>query len=117
MPYIFTKVSMLCFYLRLAPHPNFRILCYFSAAYIISSSSIVTFINIFGCSPISGGWDREPSFHSTCITNSMFYYYAAINNIVADILLLSMPIPMLVRLQLRTRVKIAVVAMFLTGLL
>lgn len=117
MPYIFTKGSMICFYLRLAPHPSFRILCYFSAAYIISSSSIVTFINILGCSPIEGGWKREPSFHSTCITNSMFYYYAAVNNIVADILLLVMPIPILVRLQLRTRDKIAVIAMFSTGLL
>lgn len=115
MPYIFTKTSMLCFYLRLAPHPTFRILCYLSAAYIILSSSAATFVNLFGCSPISGGWDREPSLHSTCVTNSTFYYFSAVNNMATDVLLLGLPIPILVRLQLRTRVKFCLITMFSTG--
>lgn len=108
---------MLFFYLRLAPHPNFRIICYISIVYIILSCSAVILVNIFGCDPISAGWNRDPTLQYTCIFTDGFFYFAGGNNLATDILLIILPIPILLPLQLPMRTKLGLVAMFSTGIL
>lgn len=108
---------MLFFYLRLATERHFRIICHLSIAYITLSSTAILLVNLFGCAPISGSWDRRPSTHSVCITTPLFYYVAETNNAFTDLLLIVLPIPILVRLQLEWRVKLGLVAMFTMGFL
>lgn len=117
LAFLFTKTSMLFFYLRLATEPRFRIICYLSIAYTTLSSIAVLLVNLFGCTPISGSWDRRPSDHSICITTPAFYYCSEISNAFTDLLLIVLPIPILVRLQLRWQVKLGLVAMFTMGFL
>lgn len=117
IPFGINKLSMLCFYLRLAPHRNFRIICHLCITYIIIVYSAVSIINIFGCAPLSGGWSLDPTLHARCITNTGLYYFTAYNNTMLDILLLVLPIPIVLQLRLGWRVKLCLVGMFTMGFL
>lgn len=108
---------MLCFYLRLAPQPTFRKVCLSIIIYILSSSTAVTLLNLFSCTPVRGGWDHSPELGAKCIDASKFYYFYCSMSVVTDILLMVLPIPILLRLQLRRKVKYGLVAMFATGTL
>lgn len=117
IPFALNKLSMLCFYLRLAPHPNFRIICYISIAVIIVLHSLFVVINLAGCNPIRGGWNHDQSVHAKCIPNSAFYYAMSISNIITDLLLLLLPIPIVLQLKVPNTVKLGLVVMFSMGFL
>lgn len=117
MPYPLTKVSMLFFYLRLAPLPTFRKVCFSIITYILAASTVVTLLNLFSCTPVSGGWDHSPELGAKCINATNFYYFYGSMSVVTDVLLMVLPIPILLRLQLRRKVKYGLVAMFVTGTL
>lgn len=117
IPFGLNKVSMLCFYLRLAPHPNFRILCYFSITFLILLQSTFVLINLAGCYPIAGGWNHDRSLHAKCITNTTFYYVMSFSGSTTDTLLLALPIPILLQLQVPKMVKLGLVVMFTMGFL
>lgn len=108
---------MLFFYLRLATERRFRTICYICIAITTSSTAAVLFVNLFGCTPISGNWDRRPSNPSVCITRPSFYYYSGISNILIDLLLMVLPIPILLKMKLKWRVKLGLVMMFSMGFL
>lgn len=117
IPFGLNKVSMLCFYLRLAPHPNFRILCYLFMTFLILLHSGFVLINLAGCYPIAGGWNHDRSFHAKCITNTTFYYTMSFSGTTTDILLLGLPIPILLQLKVPKMVKLGLVVMFTMGFL
>lgn len=112
-----TKGAMLCFYLRFATSRWFRILCWLTIGYVACTMGAVLLVNMFGCTPLSGGWDRSPANPSVCVTDSAFYFYSKASNMMTDIVLLVLPIPVLVRLRLGWKVKVSLVAMFSMGFL
>lgn len=112
-----TKASVILFFLRLATERSYRIVCYLAITYITMYTSSSLMINLFGCKPISGGWDRRPTNPSVCVTNSGYYYYATTSNAAMDVMLLVLPIPIVLRLRLAWRVKLGLVAMFSMGFL
>lgn len=108
---------MLYFYLSLAQHPKFRASCYFSIVVVTGLCSVLTLISVFGCAPISGGWNYESRLHATCITTKPFYYTTAISNIITDMFVMLLPIPILLKLKQRTRVTVTLIVMFSMGFL
>lgn len=115
MCYPFTKVSMLYFYIRLSPHRTSAKICYISILYIVTSSTAITMVNMFRCTPVAGNWDR--TITAKCFDASLFYYIYGSLNAGTDILLMVLPIPILMRLQMETRVKFGLVVMFSVGIL
>lgn len=108
---------MLFFYISLAPYRTFTTICYISITYITLSSTALTLINLFSCTPVKAGWDRDPALHSRCINASNFLYIYSSCNTATDILLMVLPIPILMRMQLRMKVKLGVIAMFGSGIM
>ena len=108
-----TKFSVLLFYNRVFPIPRFRILLYILAstvaAWWIATQSTV----IFECTPIDFSWDQRGKGH--CINLDKFFFAHAIPNIVTDIVLLSIPLPMIWNLQLPRSQKVALSGVFLLG--
>ncbi|KAL8898007.1 MAG: hypothetical protein Q9207_006914 [Kuettlingeria erythrocarpa] len=112
------KVSILLFYRRLFPKQNtsatwcmgHMLLCVLSVALGVVS----TFGAAFQCTPVAFLWDRSiPGGH--CIDFSAFSRFTSIMNIVTDILILAMPIPIVWSLHLDKSKKIGVCAVFLLG--
>lgn len=108
---------MLCFYLRFATSRRFRIVVWLSIAYTGLTTTATLLVNLFGCAPLSGAWDRRAGHPSVCITTEEFYFYSTASNMLTDIMLLLLPIPILLALSLGWKVKLGLVAMFSMGFL
>lgn len=108
---------MLSFYFRIATEPHVRKILHLTITFITLTSATTILINLFGCIPVSGAWNRRPTDVSVCITTSGFYYYTSAINIATDLLLLVLPIPILAGLRVQRAAKLGLVVMFSMGFL
>ncbi|KAI0487322.1 hypothetical protein F4859DRAFT_509893 [Xylaria cf. heliscus] len=110
----FIKMSMLFLYHRIYTTPAFRRLCYFVIG--LDLAYIITFIPIFltNCIPLSQYWDPKPTgwCRDTVISDSA----TVAGNLLLDLFVLIMPLPILWRLQMSIRDKLTVTSMFSIGL-
>lgn len=68
---------------------------------------------IFTCTPIHKFW--LPETPGTCIPNLPFWYANAAGNIVTDVIVFILPLPVLGRLNLRKSQKLALIGVFSLG--
>lgn len=83
----------------------------FTAAYSLT----VSFISIFPCKPVHRLWNQ--TLPGTCISPMIPGVVGSVGNLVGDILVLALPIIAVGDLQMRTKKKIGVSAVFATGVL
>ncbi|KAI4116276.1 MAG: hypothetical protein LQ338_007743 [Usnochroma carphineum] len=74
-----------------------------------------TFILIFQCSPVQKSW--YPLTKGECLPNDATFYGLAAVTIVFDVIIFLLPIPLLLKLNINLKKKIALVCVFLLGLL
>lgn len=113
-----TKTSILIFYLRLGKNTQ-NVLRYSSWAIlgIVNVAGLVlTFINIFQCSPIPSGWTARIADGTKCIPLLTEFICAAPVNIVTDLAILALPIPVLTGMRLPSRQKTILVFTFTLGI-
>lgn len=115
--YPFTKISILIFYVRLAPHPTYRKVCFATMVFIGLSAAAFTLTCVFSCRPVNRSLDCSPDLNIRCLKLRTFSYVYCTTGVVTDVILLLLPIPILLRLQLRPKIKYGLVAMFATGIM
>lgn len=110
----FPKLAILDIYLHVLVERWQRICCYVVAA-IITLSMIVNIPTvIWQCSPVSYLWDKSiPG--GWCNNIPEHYFLASIPNIVTDVAMLIIPLPMIWKLHTSRRVKWGLSATFLAG--
>ncbi|KAF5026593.1 hypothetical protein F66182_1319 [Fusarium sp. NRRL 66182] len=110
---MFLKLTLLAGYYRVLAVQNSRKI-YIAAIILVGGWSISQLdIAIFGCSPIRGFWDLSVKSH--CIKLKVMWYTNVAGNIVTDLIVLLLPIPAIVRLNLPTRQKWYLVGIFALG--
>lgn len=72
-------------------------------------------VGIFMCRPVQGFWDQ--SVEATCIPNFPQFYINAAGNIITDIAVLVLPLPVINRLNLAKPQKILLLGIFSLGFL
>jgi hypothetical protein len=114
----FCKVSILLFYLRIFPSRNFKITSYTILGVVIISTVIVEFLTLFQCTPVSYNWEgwKESGSGKCTDPNSQTYASSSVN-IALDFIILLLPIPWLLKLQVSLRYKLNVILMFSIGIL
>ena len=65
------------------------------------------------CRPFALNWDK--TLQGTCGDNQLFYTYLGAINVVAEVVILLMPVPFLYQLQLKTSKKLVVIGLFSVG--
>lgn len=70
---------------------------------------------IFSCSPVDKFWNTDVEGH--CMSNLPFWYINAAGNIVTDLAIFIMPLPVLNKLQLRKKQKYFLIGIFSLGFL
>ncbi|KAI2473895.1 hypothetical protein F4781DRAFT_379269 [Annulohypoxylon bovei var. microspora] len=110
----FAKMSMLVLYLRLAPHMWFRWTCYICIAIIASYSVTAALVESLACRPLQGIVDE--SIDAICYDSYPAYISLSSLNIGIDIIILLLPIPLVIRMQLPRRQKVSVILLFATGI-
>ncbi|KAK0741849.1 hypothetical protein B0T21DRAFT_306114 [Apiosordaria backusii] len=114
-----TKISILCFYLRIFPNPTFRIVTFVVMTWVSLSGVIFVFCQIFQCVPIPyiwEGWRKGEFGPFTCLDINTLGYTTAAFSIAQDIVILVMPLPLLIKLNVSLRSKIGIIVMFSLGI-
>jgi hypothetical protein len=118
MAVAFTKMSFLCFCLRIFPRKELRRTVHILLAICLAYGTAFTVTCLFNCTPVSYIWTSWDSEHTgKCINFHVFAWAHAAINIVLDITILAVPIPELLRLSMSIKKKLYIIMMFSIGTL
>ncbi|KAL8826375.1 MAG: hypothetical protein Q9170_007425 [Blastenia crenularia] len=112
------KVALCWAYLRIlkaSPNPHYKILIQVVMAATIIGHVTGTLILIFLCNPVQKSW--YPKTKGKCLPNDATFYGLAAVTIFFDVVIFFLPIPLLLKLNINLKKKIALVCVFLLGLL
>lgn len=80
---------------------------------ILISTAIISVLTIFQCQPISYFWNRD--IRGTCIDVNALAYANSGASMGQDVLIVCLPIPIVVKLQMSLQKKVGVAIMFALG--
>ncbi|KAF7506482.1 hypothetical protein GJ744_011732 [Endocarpon pusillum] len=110
------KLSVLMFYARVFRTVQaYRIALWIIGFTLVAWCIIMNFVVLFGCKPIQKSWD--PSIPGHCLDGQKDFIGAAIPNVLTDLILLILPIPILWHLKLSVYRKIGLIGIFAAGYL
>ena len=109
----FTKAAFLFFYTSIFVTRRFRIVAQVVLAIVVCWTVSFFFANLFTCYPISPF--IEPFYKHNCVNGLALWYAMAITDVIVDVFIIIMPIPMVLRLHLPLAQRIGVLIMFMLG--
>ncbi|KAK7417815.1 hypothetical protein QQX98_004289 [Neonectria punicea] len=110
----FAKISLVLFYNKLSPQKWWKWSVYGTFFLIVGYNVAIFFAVIFGCRPLKKHWTAEMT-KGSCINRPAIYIATAALGILSDLVLLVLPIPMIVRLQMPPRQKAGLILLFTVG--
>ncbi|KAB8257293.1 hypothetical protein BDV32DRAFT_160670 [Aspergillus pseudonomiae] len=108
-----TKFSILFQYLRIFPDRRFRIACWVVMGVVALYGTWAVVSAFVNCVPVAKFWDR--TIAGSCLSFEAVWFFNASMNIVTDVTLLIMPMPLLSQLQLPRLQKFALMGVFAIG--
>jgi hypothetical protein len=111
-----TKTSILIFFLSLS-HDEllFRRLNYLTLLVVNLAGLALTLLNIFQCRPPSAAYEYPVPGNASCTDIVTLYLSSAPVNIITDLAILLLPMPLLTGMRLPKKQKIILVATFSAG--
>jgi hypothetical protein len=111
---IFPKLAILAIYLRIFSKKSCRAACYVVAGILIGNWLGTTIAGFFMCIPFNFLWDRTiPGGH--CFSINSYFRWASLANIITDVVMLVLPLPVIWKIQTTTNTKIGLTITFATG--
>lgn len=111
-----TKISILLFYHRIFVKGWFLKCVKITIAFVLLYAISFAIVLLCQCDPISATWDRD-IYPRKCLNLHTIVYANASISILQDFLVLILPIPELLSLQVDFRKKVNIVIMFSVGIL
>ena len=109
------KSSILLFYLRIFPQKNVRMVIHGVQAIVAAWTVSITIAFLFQCAPVHKAWEFTIPGH--CVVIKRVWLGNAIPNILTDLAIIIIPLPLVWALQISRPQKYALCGIFLTGLL
>ncbi|KAK0635839.1 major facilitator superfamily domain-containing protein [Bombardia bombarda] len=112
-----TKTSILIFYLRLAKNTQkvLRMASWVVLVIVNVAGVILTFMNIFQCSPVAAAWDVNVQA-VRCIPLLTEFICSSPVNVITDLAILTLPLPVLTGMRLPHRQKFILTITFTFGI-
>ena len=111
-----TKTSICIFYLTLAKNQRiFRITTVATLLVVNVAGIALTFLNVFQCRPVGAAFLDPPPESATCIDIVTLYLSSAPVNIITDLALLFLPMPILTGMRLPRNEKLILIITFSFG--
>ncbi|KAK0657760.1 hypothetical protein B0T16DRAFT_340664 [Cercophora newfieldiana] len=110
---LFTKASILAFYLRFSVSKRFKIAVYFVLSIVIAYNLMGAFAFLYACQPMIRTW--VPTTPGTCINANAWFGTLVALNVLTDLVLLLLPIWLIKPLRVGFAQKAAIVAILGTG--
>lgn len=110
------KISILFFYLRIFPQVWFRYACFATMAACVGYGIAFLLVSVFQCQPIPLAWNHWDGEHfGKCNDINAQGWTSAALNVILDVIVLALPMPVIAKLELNKRKKALVLLMFSTG--
>lgn len=111
----FAKLSLIILYHRIiSTKPMYKFALYVVTAIVCGYSIAIVFALIFACSPIQKNWDASIT-RGHCIDRDGLYIATAVTNIITDLALIILPIPVVFTLQMPRIQKLGLLMLFVIG--
>ncbi|KAF4440863.1 hypothetical protein F53441_12174 [Fusarium austroafricanum] len=112
------KIALVLFYKRLAaPGTKLQMIYNVTLGLLVIFWATIFFHIIFQCFPHDKRWSQDPSYQCDPKEAEKNYWLTVILNIGTDVITISLPISMVLKLQMKTKQKIGVAAIFALGFL
>ncbi|KAI1260364.1 hypothetical protein F5Y18DRAFT_405736 [Xylariaceae sp. FL1019] len=111
-----TKLSVLALYYRIFITTQTRIVISFTFALVFAWLVAMEVVLGLGCQPIQGWWDASQAATAKCVDKVAFTYSTNILNLVFDLWIFSMPIPLILGLNMHKGRRVALCVLFSIGL-
>lgn len=112
------KLSVLFLYRRIFAYSAFTRVANVSILLVAAWTVSFFFTIVFQCSPVSVLWTMlEMDQRPFCVDTMPFFYANSISDVLLDVAILAMPVPLVWGLRLSVRKKLAVGGMFMLGAL
>ncbi|OLN89656.1 hypothetical protein CCHL11_10039, partial [Colletotrichum chlorophyti] len=110
----FSKLSLLILYLQISPQRKFRLAVWTGILFVATATALVASIMVVRCTPVRKGFDIRLD-EGSCIDADILYMGNSVANIITDIILFVLPIPMVCSLRMGFGHKMAIMAIFSLG--
>ncbi|KAK6211008.1 integral membrane protein [Colletotrichum tabaci] len=107
------KLSFLCQFYRVMAVPRMRRVYAIALLIVGAWSTSQLFISALQCIPVSGFWDK--GVKAKCIPNQPQWYINAAGNIITDVAVFALPMPIFWHLSLPRKQKILLIGIFSLG--
>jgi hypothetical protein len=108
-----SKLSVLFTYTSVIPVRKMKLACYAVGLFIILWNTGGILGALLMCRPFALNWDK--TLEGTCGDNQLFYTCLGAINVVAEVVILLLPVPFLYQLQLKMAKKLVVIGLFSVG--
>ena len=108
------KLSILTFYYRIFVTPIFRRIVLATITFIILWVLTITIVLALQCRPIERFWNLNVP--GTCFNLVAFSYFTNITNLVTDVWIFLLPVPLIMRLHISGGRKLGLCIVFMVGL-
>ncbi|KAF2210498.1 hypothetical protein CERZMDRAFT_86211 [Cercospora zeae-maydis SCOH1-5] len=117
-----TKLSLVVLYLRIWPSEpgctsRFRVICWTIAAGLVATALACIFSIIFACDPIRNSWTYANTAMGTCTQRVHAGIAYGALNAAFDLIVIVLPVPRLLQLNVSIRQKVGICSCFLVGLI
>jgi hypothetical protein len=109
----FIKFSIASFYWTIFPQKYFRWALIAVAAFMAGWFISADLVSIFQCTPVERLWDKTKE--GTCVNFGVFALVTAALNVVTDLVILALPVPLILRLKMSQRKKMLLILTFALG--
>jgi hypothetical protein len=110
-----SKVTLCVFFYRLSPVRLYKFAVYVTAFVCVAGLAGIWFSILFACQPVAAAWDVRLLLSAKCIDRGSVYITQAALGSITDVMLLVLPIPTVIGLQMRWRQKLGLLGMFGIG--
>lgn len=111
---VFPKLSILSFYLRIFTTKPYRITAYVLGGIITANGIAGVVTSLVSCMPLEARWN--PSLPGArCIPIDPYWRWISFANILTDIIMLGLPLPVIWNLHTSRNLKFGLTFIFLTG--
>ncbi|KAI4257473.1 MAG: hypothetical protein LQ352_001637 [Teloschistes flavicans] len=111
---LFPKLAILATYLRIFTVPAYRISCWTLAIFLVVNWLTFTVACFLMCRPLAYLWDKT-IVGGHCFDINLFYRWSAFPNIVTDVAMLVLPLPVVWKLHTSNNIKVGLTLMFAAG--
>ena len=109
------KFAICLLYRRLFPQRSIHIALYVTMGIMVATAVGSIIADFLACRPFSDNWAPLPVQAVHCVDKEALYVWSTLPNIITDVALLVLPIPVIWHLHVSSRLKMALAVTFFFG--